>query len=116
MGFIGEFDTQCIRQTCHHLILQFEQVGYVFLKPVCPKMGTGLRVDELRVDAHPVLVALHRAFEHVTHAEFLADLLGVEVLSLEGEGRVASDDKAVADAREISRQVVGDTISEIILR
>ena len=29
-----------------------------------------------------VLVALHRAFEHVANAKLLADLLGVEVLPL----------------------------------
>ena len=74
-----------------------------------------LRVDELRVDAHPVLVALRRAFEHVANAKLLADLLGVEVLALVGEGRVAGDHETVADAREIGGEVFGDAVGEVIL-
>ena len=72
-------------------------------------------VDELGVDAHPVLVALHRAFEHVAHPQLLADRLGVEVLALVGEGGIAGDDGAVADARQIGGEVFGDAVGEIIL-
>ena len=78
-------------------------------------MRARLRVDQLRVDPHPVLVALHGAFEDVTHAKFLADLLGVDRLALEGKGRVARDDETVADAREIGRQVLGYAVGEIVL-
>jgi len=67
-------------------------------------MRSGFRVDELRVDANATLVALDRAFEHIAHAKFLADRLGVGILPLEGEGRVAGDDEAVADAREVRRR------------
>jgi hypothetical protein len=35
--------------------------------------------------------------------EFLADLFGVEVLALEGEGGVAGDDEAVVETRELGR-------------
>ena len=70
-----------------------------------PKMRTAIGIDELGVDAHPVLVPLHRAFEHVANAELLADLLGVNALALVGEGRVARDDEAVADARQIGGEV-----------
>ena len=78
-------------------------------------MRAGFRVDELRVDAHPVLVALHRAFEHIADAKFLADLLGVDALALVGEGGVARDHEAVADAREIGGEVFGDAVGEIVL-
>ena len=54
-----EFVAQRIGQSCHHLILQLEQVGHVFLEAVGPEMRAGFGVDELRVDAHPVLIALH---------------------------------------------------------
>ena len=63
--------------------MQLEQVGYVLLEAVGPQMRARLRVDQLGVDPHAVLVALHRAFEHVANAEFLADLLGVDGLALE---------------------------------
>ena len=97
------------------MILQLEQVGHVFLKAVGPKMRAGLAIDKLRVDAHPVLVALHRAFKHIAHAQFLADLLGVDVLALEGEGGIARDHEAVADARQVGREVLRDAVCEIIL-
>ena len=106
---------QAIGQSRHHLILQFEQVGHVFLEAFGPEMRARLGVDELGVDAHPVLIALHRAFEHIAHAEFLADLLGVDGLALEGERRVARDHEAVADARQVGGEVLGDAVGEIIL-
>ena len=97
------------------LVLQLEQVGHVFLEAIGPEMRAGRRIDQLRVDAHAVLVTLHRAFEHVAHAEFLADLLGVDGLALEREGRVAGDDEAAADAREVGREILGDAVGEIVL-
>jgi hypothetical protein len=61
-------------------------------------MSAGLPINELRVDANLVLVALDRAFEHITHAKFFADHFGIDILALEAEGRVAGNDKAVAGA------------------
>ena len=52
---LDEFDAQRIRQPRHHLILQLEQVGDVFLEAVGPEMRAGFCVDELGVDPHPVL-------------------------------------------------------------
>ena len=106
---------QRIGQSRHHLILQLEEIGDAFLEPIGPEMRAGLAINKLRVDAHPVLVALHRAFEDIAHAQFLADLLGVDVLALEGEGGIARDHEAVADAREIGGEVLGDAVGEIIL-
>ena len=56
---------QRIGESCHDLILQLEHVGDVLLEPVGPEMSAGLAIDKLRVDAHMVLVALHRAFEEL---------------------------------------------------
>ena len=106
---------QRIGQSRHHLILQLEEIGDAFLEPIGPEMRAGLAINKLRVDAHLVLVALHRAFENIAHAQFFADLLGVDVLALEGEGGVARDHEAVADARQIGGEVLGDAISKIIL-
>ena len=61
-------------------------------------MCARIRVNELSVDAHPILVALHRAFEHVTHAEFLADFFSVHAFALVGEGGVAGDDETALEA------------------
>ena len=73
-----EFVAQAIRQPRYDLILQFQQIGDVFIEPVGPEMRAGFRIDQLCVDAHPVLLALHRAFEDVAHVELLADFLGVD--------------------------------------
>ena len=67
------------------------------------------------VDADPVLVALHRAFQHIAHAELPADLPGVDVLALEAEGGIAGDHEAIVDARQIGRQILRDAVREIIL-
>ena len=51
-------------------------------------MGARRGIDQLRVDANPVLVALHRALDgHIANAKLLADLLGVDALAFVGEGR-----------------------------
>ena len=86
---------QAAGQSRHDFIFQLEQVGHVLLEPVSPQMCAGFGVDKLRVDAHPILIALHRAFEHVANAELLADLLRVDISALVGEGSVARDDEAV---------------------
>ena len=70
---------------------------------------------QLRVDAHSVLITLHRAFEHVADAEFLADLFGVDAFALEGEGGIARDDETVLDAGEFCGEVLGDSVGKIIL-
>jgi hypothetical protein len=54
-----EFVVQRIGQARDHLILQLEQVRDVLLEPVGPEMRAGFGVDELCVDPHPVLIALH---------------------------------------------------------
>jgi hypothetical protein len=112
---LDEFDAQCVGQLRHDLVLKIEQVGDVFVESVGPEMRAGFGVDKLGVDAHPVLIALHRAFEHVPHVELLADLLGVEVLALVGERSIARDHETVADARQVGGEVFGDSVGEIIL-
>ena len=98
------------------MILQLEEVRDFLLEAVGPEMRAGLRIDELRIYAHPVLVALDRTFEHIAHTKLLADFLGVGILPLEGEGGVAGDDEAVADAREVRGEVLRDAVGEIVLR
>jgi hypothetical protein len=54
---------QRIGQSPYHVILQLEEIGDVFLKSIGPEMCAGFAVDELRVYADPVLIALNRAFK-----------------------------------------------------
>jgi hypothetical protein len=80
-----------------------------------PEMRASFGIDELRVHTHAGAGVLHRPFEHVAHPKLFSDLLGVDRLALEGEGRVAGDHKGAAQAGEIRRQVLGDAVSEIML-
>ena len=116
LGFgVHQLDLKRAGEARDHFVLELEQVHHVFLESVGPEMRAAFRVDELGVDAHPVGVALHRAFEDVAHAKFLADRLGVEVLALEGEGGVAGDDEAVVEARQFGGEILGDAVGEIVL-
>jgi hypothetical protein len=102
-------------QSRHHFILQLEKVRNVLLETVGPQMRAGFGVDELRIDPHAVLISLDRPFEHISNAEFLADLLGVDALALVSEGRVAGDDETVLDARKFGGEILGHAVGEIIL-
>ena len=78
-------------------------------------MRAGARIDESGANADPVLVALHRAFQQIAHAELPADIPGVDVLALEAEGGIAGDDEAVVDARQFGGQILRDAVREIVL-
>jgi hypothetical protein len=75
----------------------------------------GLGVDELDVDPHAVAAALRRAFKHIAHVKFAANLLHVVGLTLVGESGVARDHERAGDARKIGGETLGDAIDEIVL-
>ena len=110
-----QLDIQLAREAGDDFVLHAEKVGEGSVKAVGPQMRADLRVDQLRVDANPILVALDRALEHIAHTELLADRLGVGILPLEGEGGVARDHEAVADAREVRGEIFRDAVGEVIL-
>ena len=58
LGF-RQFVAQTVSQSCNNFILQPEEISDARLEPVGPKMRVCLAINQLRVDAHPVLVALH---------------------------------------------------------
>src|SRR5271155_1367752 len=107
---------QGARNSRDNSTLQLWQVAEVFFKTVGPNTGVGSDVGKLRVDSYAALIALHRTFEHVADAKILADLLGVDDFAFVSEGGVASDDEAVADARQTIGKVLSDAVGEIILR
>jgi hypothetical protein len=71
-----------------HFALHLEHVRQRAVVGLGPAVLVGARVDQLHVDAHGVLGALHAAFEDVGDAEFLGDLLQVSRLGavLDGAG------------------------------
>jgi hypothetical protein len=63
---------------CHDLILHFEEIGEGLVETVGPEMAAALGVNQLSIDAHLVLIALHRTLKHIANAEFPADFLRVD--------------------------------------
>src|SRR6266446_4718836 len=69
-------------------------------------MHIGARVDQLRIYSHPVTGAAHRAFEHVSYAERLADLAQVAHARPVLLNRCAADDLQVRHSGETGENVV----------
>src|ERR1700677_1709261 len=78
-------------------------------------MTAALSVDQLNTDADPITAALHAAFQHIAYTELTADQLEVNGFSFEGESRIPSDHEDAREARQVSCQVFGQAIREILL-
>jgi hypothetical protein len=62
-GFgVHQLDLKRAGEAHDHFVLEFEQVRDVVFESIRPDLRIGFRLDQLRVDEHPVLIALHRAF------------------------------------------------------
>jgi hypothetical protein len=98
-----------------YVVLNGEDVGQLPIEPLRPEVPAGGRVDELRGDPDPAAGLADAALEDMTHAEALADLADIDVLALEGEGRVAGDDEKLRQLRQRGDDVLGNAVSEIFL-
>ena len=78
-------------------------------------MRVGFGIDQLSVDTDLVAQPPHAAFEHIAHTKLAADLLGGDPLALIGERGIDRDHQHARDARQISRQILGDPIGEVLL-
>ena len=96
-------------------VLQGKNVVHRPIVTLGPEMGAIIRFDQLRRDPHPARGFAHAAFEHVTHAEFAADLLDVDRLALVDEGRVAGDDEQPFEPRQTGGDVLDQPVGEILL-
>src|SRR5712691_9704442 len=80
-----------------------------------PQMRASARVDELRVDANGASHAAYAPLEHIPDAQLAANLSDIDGLTLECEGSVPGDNKASSNSRQITRQVFGYAIGEVVL-
>ena len=85
------------------------------VEPISPDMRAGLRLDELRGDAHAVARLAHAALQHIAHAEFAPDLLHVDGAALVGEAGIARDDEEPADARQRRGDLLDHAVGKIVL-
>ena len=78
-------------------------------------MRIGCRIDQLGIDADLVARSPDAPFQHITHSQLAADLLGIDGLVAVGERRGARNHQHLRDPREIGRHILGDPVSEILL-
>jgi hypothetical protein len=107
---------QRVHKACDDLVLRLQQVSAGGVELVGPDMCAAVGVDELDIDPHPGGARLRRALQHVTHAQLLADRLGVDRLVLVSEGGVARDDEGGRGSRDARGQFVGQSVGQIVLR
>ncbi|MNF84439.1 hypothetical protein D3C84_668000 [compost metagenome] len=97
------------------LILQLEDVVERAFEALRPEVRSGRRIDQLPGDAHPVTGPAHAAFQHVTHAELLADTLDVHGAAFVREAGIARDHEQPTDPRQGSDDVLHHAVGEIFL-
>src|SRR5262249_1092707 len=97
------------------IVLKLQDVLYVAVETVSPEMRSGFGLDQLRGDPDAARGLTHRAFKHIPHAQFAADLLYVDGLAFVGEARIAGDDKEPADAGERRDDLLDHPVGEVFL-
>ena len=75
---------------------------------VGPEMCLGVGLDQLHVDPREAAGLLDAAFQHVAHAQRIADLARARGFSFVDPGGRAGDDEHSRDVRQMRREVVGD--------
>ena len=98
-----------------YLVLQCKYVVHRTVVALGPDMSAGLRVDQLGCDPHAAGRFAHAAFEHVAHAELMADLLDVYGSALVGKGRISRDDKKPFESRKPGDDILDHAIGKIFL-
>ena len=71
-GCEPEFDP--LDDLLSNLAVQSEHVAQIAIVALRPEMTIVARIDQLRRDAHPILVPKDRPFEHRLHIELASDL------------------------------------------
>ena len=82
---VEQFDPQRLDHVADDVVLDRERIAQVALVAVRPHVRTVGGADQLRVDPDPVAQFLHAAFQHVGHAQLLANGAYVLVSALELE-------------------------------
>jgi hypothetical protein len=73
-------------------------------------------LEVLSDNADPGAGALDAAFEYIAHAQLAADLLRIDRPAPVSERSISAHHEHARDARQIGRQIFGDTVSRILLR
>src|SRR6185295_19243942 len=97
------------------LVLNSENVGQVAIVAFGPHMAAVFAVDELTGDADALAGLAHAPLEQKSYSEFLRRLLHPDRLALVGENGIAGDNAKPGDLGQVSDNVLGEAIREILL-
>src|SRR5262249_28895139 len=97
------------------LVLEGEDIVKRTIVSFGPEMDTGFRLYELTGDTHSVGALANATLQHVTDAEFTADLFHVDRATPVDEARVPRDDEQPFNARQASDDVLDHAVAKIIL-
>ena len=97
------------------LVLDGKHVRHMTVVALRPAVGAADRVDQLRRHAQSFAVAADAALDHVANAQLLADPAHVDRTALVLERGVACDHDQAGEPRQLSDDVVGDAVAEILL-
>ena len=77
----------------HDFVLHLEEICDRPFEPLCPKMTAALRVNELRVHAHPIAAPLDASLKRIADVQVPPDFDDIDGLASIGKGGVARDYK-----------------------
>src|SRR6185503_10130258 len=97
-------------------MLQSKNVSHVALVTVCPEMLVGTSINQLCGNAYPVACSQYCSLDHRVHAtEFARNFREREFRSFVSFNRCMRDYPQAAGLGQISDQLIGHAIAEILL-
>jgi hypothetical protein len=96
------------------LILDLKDIAKLSVIVLGPEMDIGRRIDQLRRDPDSILRPAKAALDDVAYAQFASDAFGIDSLPAILERRVARDHEQRMKSRELSNDVLGHSIDEIL--
>src|SRR5262245_1107307 len=97
------------------LILHREHARPLAVITLRPTMRPCPDVNQLRGDAHAIVDTPNAPLEKIPHAQFLADVAHVDSSTLVLKRGVTGDNTELREPRQLRYDVLGDTITEIVL-
>ena len=79
------------------LVLKGKDIPHFTVIALCPDMAAGGSVQQLGINAHPVIGPAHTPFQNVADAQVAPDLLNIDRSALVGKRGIAGNDKQAGD-------------------
>ncbi len=113
---VDDLEADGARDPGDDLVLNLQDRAARGVEALGPELASIARVDQPDVDAHPLPIHDHAAFEQIAHVELTSDLPRVGAAALVRKGGVARDDGGSGQGTgEIADEAVGDPIGHVVL-